>query len=305
MITAAILGGAAPAAGELIRILVNHPDVELTWVHSERLAGQPVSAYHPGLLGDTYMRFTATPDFDDVKIVFLADGEEAEPFRAADAVPSSVKVIDLTHEPRPDFVYGLPELNRKALVRGAQAASVPGAYSHTIALTLLPLAKEGLLGADIHVAALGPGADTNNAGASSPRLCRAIATEVGAALSALQEEGFDAKIRIAAMHAPMNRGIIAMTYTDMPAGKSLTDIQRIFEDFYADHAFTVVSNAPVEIAEVTHTNKAALFIDQTDDGMLLITAVSDSMLKGAAGTAVHIMNLMFGLHERVGLALKH
>ena len=304
MITAAILGGAAPAAGELIRILVNHPDVELTWVHSERLAGQPVSAYHPGLLGDTFMRFTATPDFDDVKVVFLADGDEAEPFRAADAVPSSVKIIDMAHELDPDYVYGLPELNRKALVRGAQAASVPGAYSHTIALTLLPLAKEGLLGTPIHVAALGPGADTNNAGASSSRLCRAIASEVGAALSSLQDS-FEAPLHVVAMHAPMNRGIIAMTYTEMPAGKSLADVQRIFEDFYADHAFTVVSNAPVEIAEVTHTNKSALYIDQTDDGLLLVTAVSDSMLKGAAGTAVHIMNLMFGLHERVGLALKH
>lgn len=304
MITAAILGGAAPAAGELIRILVNHPDVELTWVHSERLAGQPVSAYHPGLLGDTFMRFTATPDFEDVKVVFLADGDEAQPFRAEDAVPSSVKIIDLAHELDPAYVYGLPELNRKALVRGAQTASVPGAYSHTIALTLLPLAKEGLLNSPVHVAALGPGADTNNAGASSPQLCKSIATEVTAALSALQE-GFDAGMHVVAMHAPMNRGIIAMTYTDMPAGKTLTDVQRIFEDFYADHAFTVISNAPVEIAEVTHTNKSALFLDETDDGLLLITAVSDSLLKGAAGTAVHIMNLMFGLHERVGLALKH
>lgn len=303
MITAAIIGGAAPSAGELIRILVNHPDVELAWVQSRRLAGKLLSDYHSGLLGDTYMRFTDEPDFENIKVVFLTDSDESASFRSEGAVPPSVKIIDLGREMNPDFVYGLPELNRKALVRGARNAVIPSAYAHTIALALLPLAKEGVINSAVHVAAMGPGADTDNGGLTATVTSLNAAGEAAAALSSLQES-FEQPLRVVAMRSPLSRGVLAVVYTAMPAGRNLQEVRALFDEFYSDHAFTVMSPQPVEVSEVTNTNRAAIFVDEAD-GQLIVTVASDSMLKGGAGTAVHVMNLMFGLHERVGLALKH
>lgn len=321
MISVAITAGAEYTAGELLRLLVNHPDVEIAWVCSPEHAGRQVTDIHQGLLGETFLRFTDKPAWEGVDLVFLCHPHgEAARFLAENPVPASVKIIDLSADHRlasdsHDFVYGLPELNRKAMVRGARHVANPGGFATAMTLSLLPLAKEGWLGSEIHTAAITgstgegstPSADSHfswrsdNVSVDTPLTHRHI-PEVAQALCELQEN-FSAPVSFIPMRGPFARGILAVSYMDMPAGRTLADVRRTFEDYYSDHSFTYVSPRPVDLKDVVNTNKA-LIHHQEADGRLVITTVIDNLLKGASGTALHNMNLMFGLHERVGLTLK-
>lgn len=319
MIRAGIIGGAGYTAGELIRILVNHPDVELAWVNSTSNAGNLVADIHQGLIGETYLRFTADTPWDDIDVLFCCTphGKTRE-FMEATAVPGRVKIIDLSADYRiddgtHDFVYGLPELNRKRLVRGATRVANPGCFATAIQLALLPLAKNLLLNSDIHVTAItgstGAGVKpsatshfswrNDNVSIYKPFRHQHLA-EIKQSLSVLQSS-FSSDINFIPVRGCFSRGIMAIVYIDCPL--ELSEVRKLYEDYYDDHSFTFVTDKAPDLKDVVNTNKCILHLDKID-GKLLITSVIDNLVKGASGQAVHNMNLIFGLQERVGLTLK-
>lgn len=319
MIRAGIIGGAGYTAGELIRLLVNHPDVELAWVNSTSNAGNPVADVHQGLIGETYLRFTSDTPWDDIDVLFCCTphGKTRE-FMEATVVPERVKIIDLSTDYRiedgtHDFVYGLPELNRKRLVRGATRVANPGCFATAIQLALLPLAKNLLLNSDIHVTAItgstGAGVKpsatshfswrNDNVSVYKPFRHQHLA-EIRQSLSALQSS-FRADINFIPVRGCFSRGIMAMVYMGCPL--ELDQVRKLYEDYYNDHSFTFITDKAPDLKDVVNTNKCILHLDKID-GKLLVTSVIDNLVKGASGQAVHNMNLIFGLQERVGLTLK-
>lgn len=319
MIKAGIIGGAGYTAGELTRLLINHPDVELKWIHSTSNAGNRVSDVHQGLIGETDLKFTDKVDWTDTDVVFFCTPHGAtREFMEKHDVPAEVKIIDLSTDYRiedgtHEFVYGLPELNRKRIVRGATRVANPGCFATAIQLALLPLAKNLLLNSDIHVTAITgstgagvkPGATTHyswrndNISVYKPFKHQHLA-EIKQTLKTLQNS-FSAEINFLPVRGCFSRGIFAMVYVDCPV--SLEEVRKLYEDYYDDHNFTFVTDKAPDLKDVVNTNKCILHLDKVGD-KLLITSVIDNLLKGASGTAVHNMNLLFGLQERIGLNLK-
>jgi len=337
MIKVGILGTETATAGELIRILINHPDVELKTLASDSEAGKPVTSFHRGLIGDTEM--TATHES-----ALTAQGHDAvflcgEPWAAtrwmqtndAPASQDTVRLIDLTGAFRNgeyNMIYGFPEYNRKALVRGATRASVPSAVAMAIELALFPLAKNGLLNGDVQATVHIAGASSNNAQTTAPDIDAAIATSTRLdpiapienrpdseksareALGAIQtvQPSFRHNLTVRLSRVSnVSRGMSA-TVT-VPCTVPMAELERLYDETYSDHNFTYrVASAPC-VADVANTNKCLLHLayDTTPDtGLprLHITCVLDNLLKGSAGTAVHCLNLLFGLSERTGLSLK-
>lgn len=319
MIKAGIIGGAGYTAGELIRLLINHPDVEIKWVASESNAGNLVSDVHKGLVGETDLRFSSVGSLTDIDVLFCCTPHgETSKFMAANEVPDELRIIDLSQDfriadPSHDFIYGLPELNRKLIVRGARHIANPGCFATAIQLALLPLAKNLLLNAPIHITAItgstGAGVKpsatnhfswrNDNMSIYKPFRHQHLA-EIRQSLQQLQNS-FKADINFIPVRGCFSRGIMAIVYMDCPV--DLAEIEKLYEDYYSDHNFTFVSKSPVDLKDVVNTNKCLIHLDKVD-GKLLITSVVDNLLKGASGQAVHNMNLLFGLHERTGLQLK-
>jgi N-acetyl-gamma-glutamyl-phosphate reductase len=319
MIRAGIIGGAGYTAGELIRLLINHPDVVIAWVNSTSNAGNLVSDVHQGLIGESFLRFTDQTPWDEIDVLFCCTphGKTRE-FMAANTVPDRVKIIDLSTDYRIEdgthsFVYGLPELNRKRLVRGATRVANPGCFATAIQLALLPLAKNLLLNAPIHVTAItgstGAGVKpsatshfswrNDNVSIYKPFRHQHLA-EIKQSLTTLQSS-FQSPIEFIPMRGCFARGILAAVYLDCPV--ALDELRGLYEQYYEDHSFTFVTDKAPDLKDVVNTNKCVLHLDKVD-GKLLITSVIDNLIKGASGQAVHNMNLIFGLQERVGLALK-
>lgn len=319
MIKAGIISGSGYVAGELIRLLIHHPDVELTFVQSGSNAGKRIDTVHRGLTGDTEMTFIPEAPLAEADVVFLCKphGRSREFLESVD-LPEDLRVIDLSIDHRiksedNDFVYGLPELNRKAIVRGARHVANPGCYATAIELSLLPLAKNLLLNNDIHVTAIsgstGLGAkprDTNHFSWRHDNVApyRVLAhqhiPEIRQTLTALQSS-FTSAVNFIPVHGPFPRGIMAVSYTD--TAMDLDMIRSLYEEAYSDHSFTHITDRTPDLHDVVNTNKCLIHLDKAGS-KLVVTTVIDNLLKGAAGTAVHNMNLLFGLHETVGLQLK-
>lgn len=319
MIRAGILGGEGFAAGELIRLLINHPDVELSRVQSHLYAGKMITEVHQGMEGETYLRFTPEVDLTELDVVFCCypHGHTSRLF-AEMPIPEGLKIIDLSRDfriesPDHEFVYGLPELNRKRLVHGVMRVATPGSFATGIELALLPLAKNLLLNAPIHITAI-TGFSGSAVEKSSPdqlawhrdnvSIYRPLAhqhiAEIRQTLTALQST-FNSDIHFIPMRGSFARGMLVTAYMDMPV--SVDQLRNLYEDYYADHSFTFIVDRRPDLKDVVNTNKCLIHIEKVDN-KLLLTAVMDNILKGAAGQAVHNMNLLFGLHEKVGLALK-
>lgn len=305
MIRVGILKGETEAAGHLIRILINHPDIELAWVESTpENAGELLFQCHKGLTGETYMSFCGRGDFDDVDVLFLcgdSDGDSERLLRNR-PVPENVKIIDLSPDfrinPPEGWVYALPELNRKPLVRGAVKASIPGPLATIMLLSLLPMAKNLLLNSPIHVSCVTAcGEDTP--GEANVQLEHEEVEETANALRTLQQS-FNSQINLVATAGGWDRGLAATVWFDTPVGED--EIKDIYDTFYEDHGFTFMSESYPGLAEVKGTNKCVMHVGKTG-GRLVVSAVIDDTLKGGAAAAVHVMNLMFGLQERVGLML--
>jgi N-acetyl-gamma-glutamyl-phosphate reductase len=316
-----IVGGAGYTGGELLRILLNHPFATIAFVHSNSQAGKPVWTTHTDLLGDTDLTFTGDDlntllADDDLDAIFLCMGHGAsQTFMDDYDVSDDSIVIDLSTDFRDehdDFVYGLPELQRDR-IREAMRVANPGCFATSIQLALLPLAKAGKLSDAIQVSAI-----TGSTGAgqalvpttgftwrnNNVSIYKAFThqhlTEIRQSLNQFDPD-FKAAINFVPYRGDFTRGIMANVYT--PFAGTLDEAKELYQRFYAEHPFTHVSDAPIDIKQVVNTNKCLLHLE-LHDGQLLITSVIDNLTKGAAGQAVQNFNLVTGLPEDTGLRLK-
>ena len=317
MIRVGILGAAGYTGGELIRLLLNHPEAEIVFANSESNAGNLLSDVHEGLLGDTDMRFTADMPFDDIDVLFFCFGHgKSQQFVQEHNIPSHVKIVDLAQDFRisgnHDYVYGLPEVNKVAIAQ-AQHVANPGCFATAIQLALLPAAYLNLLKDDVSVNAITgstgagqkPGATTHfswradNMSIYKPFQHQHVA-EIRQTLR--QVQGYlDADIDFIPYRGPFARGIFCTAVVKTPAPE--TDIIEAYKEFYRDAAFTHYSGNPIDLKQVVNTNKALVHCEMHGQ-KLLITSCIDNLLKGAVGQAVQNMNLMFGIDESAGLRLK-
>lgn len=311
-----IIGGAGYTAGELIRLLINHPQAEIVFVNSESNAGNRLSDVHGGLIGDTDLRFTDTYDLRDIDVVFLCQGHgQSSAFWQNNEMPTGLKVIDLAQDFRNEtngYVYGLPEVNRNRIASADKIAN-PGCFATAIQLAVLPLAAAGLLNNDVHVTAVTgstgagvkPSATTHfswrsdNLSIYKPFGHQHLA-EIRQTLTQLQPD-FTAEINFVPMRGDFARGIFASVYTDCELSQE--EVDKLYNDFYADAPFTHVADRAVDLKQVVNTNKA-LVKPEIHGSKLLIASAIDNLLKGASGQAVENMNIMFGLDPATGLRLK-
>ncbi|MDR0394823.1 MAG: N-acetyl-gamma-glutamyl-phosphate reductase [Tannerella sp.] len=318
MIKVGIIGGAGYTAGELIRLLINHPDVEILFVNSTSNAGNKLTDVHEGLYGETDLMFTDDLLPDEIDLLFFCTAHgDTKKFMETHTLPEKLKVIDLSQDyriasPSHEFVYGLPELNRRAICKSKYVAN-PGCFATGIQLALLPLAKHLMLNRDIHVnavtgstgAGVKPSATShfswrnNNISIYKPFAHQHL-EEIRQSFTQLQHS-FNASVNFIPVRGDFARGIFTTAY--MECKIELNEILKIYEEYYDDHSFTFVVDKNPDLKQVVNTNKCLLHL-QKIDGKLLITSVIDNLLKGASGQAVHNMNLLFNLEETVGLHLK-
>ena len=318
MIKAGIIGGAGYTAGELIRLLINHPEVEIVFIHSNSNAGKKITDIHSGLFGETDLAFAGEVALDEIDVLFCCSAHgDTRKFLESRAIPESLKIIDLSMDYRiaaPDnqFVYGLPELNREAISASHYVAN-PGCFATGIQLALLPLATHALLNQVIHVNAItgstGAGvkhADTshfswrnNNVSIYKPFTHQHL-DEIKQSLTQLQPD-MHGEILFIPVRGNFSRGIFATVYTECHENKE--DIVQFYQAYYKNHPFTFVTDKCPDLKQVVNTNKCLIHLQKHED-ILLITLVTDNLLKGASGQAVQNMNLMFQLDETTGLRLK-
>ena len=313
-----IVGGAGYTAGELIRLLVHHPYAKIAWVHSNSMAGRPVSDVHQDLVGDTDLLFTDTLSLSDLDVLFLCMGHGASAeFMNEHTVPDTVKIIDLSQDfrlanPSHDFVYGLPEL-QKERIREATRIANPGCFATAIQLGLLPLAQAGLLSEEVHIHGItgstGAGQRPSDTGHFSWRnnnvsVYKAFRhqhlREITQSVQSLQPD-FSRALNFIPVRGNFTRGIFVTLYTSV--NKSLESIRQHYQRFYQDAPFVKVVLANPHLKQVVNTNKGLVYLEQQDDKILVISMI-DNLLKGASGQAIQNLNLMMGWEETVGLQLK-
>ncbi len=320
-IKAGIVGGAGYTGGEMLRILVNHPNVEITFVHSNSNAGNYLYEVHTDLFGDTEQKFTDVLS-TDVDVLFLCVGHgDARKFLETNPIPDSVKIIDLSQDFRLNqkssignkkFIYGLPELNRDA-IKSAQNIANPGCFATCLQLGVLPLAAKNLLNTEVHISAT-----TGSTGAGQKPTATTHFTwrndnlsvykvfdhqhlnEIGESLKQLKPS-FDQPINFVPYRGDFTRGIFAAIYMD--SDLSGEDALKLYQDYYAGHPFTHVTDRDIDLKQVVNTNKVFIQVKKYGN-KLFIVSMLDNLLKGASGQAVQNMNLLFGLDERAGLRLK-
>lgn len=312
-----IIGGAGYTAGELIRILVNHPKAEIVFVHSTSNAGNLVSDVHTDLFGEIDLAFTSEWQ-SDVDVIFLCMGHgKSKVFLEKNDIPESIKIIDLSRDFRlksddHNYVYGLPELNKSAIQKASYISNC-GCFATAIQLALLPLASANKLNEDVHVHAI-----TGSTGAGQ----RPTATthfswrsnnvsiykafkhqhlgEIHQSLKQLQGD-FDKKIHFLPVRGDFARGIYASAY--LTSDLTLAEAESLYQDFYKNEPFVHLSAKNPHLKQVVNTNKCLLHLEKHDDQLLIISMI-DNLIKGSSGLAVQNMNLMFGMEETLGLGLK-
>ncbi|MDB5129584.1 N-acetyl-gamma-glutamyl-phosphate reductase [Mucilaginibacter sp.] len=320
-IRAGIVGGAGYTGGEMLRILINHPNVEIVFVHSNSNAGNHVYDVHTDLFGDTDLKFAAELAYN-VDVLFLCVGHgDAKKFLEANEIPDHIMIIDLSQDFRlsqnskfknKSFVYGLPELNREA-IKTADNIANPGCFATCLQLGLLPLASKGLLKNEVHVTAT-----TGSTGAGQSLSPTSHFTwrndnlsvykvfnhqhlnEIGQSLRQLQGV-FDKDINFVPYRGGFTRGIIASIYTESDLSEA--EALKLYQEYYTGHPFTHVTNKDIDLKQIVNTNKCFLQVKKYDN-KIFIMSIMDNLLKGASGQAVQNMNLLFGLDERTGLRLK-
>lgn len=321
MINIGIIGGSGYTAGELLRLLQNHPQATIDFVYSTTNAGKYISSVHQDLLGETYLKFTDTVNAN-VNVVFLCLGHgKSKVFLSENQFSKETKVIDLGNDFRltedvnfngMDFVYGLPELN-KTDIKKAQYIANPGCFATAIQLALLPLAEKNWLIHSIHVNATtgstGAGVQPSETSHHSWRnnnmshykaFEHQHLGEINQSL-ALTQTGFHQELLFIPNRGDFTRGIFATLYTKTEV--ALETIVNQFQEFYATEPFVTVTTENIHLKQVVQTNKCIISLTKKGE-YLLITSVIDNLIKGASGQAIQNMNLMFGLDEKTGLQLK-
>jgi N-acetyl-gamma-glutamyl-phosphate reductase len=328
-IKAGIIGGAGYTGGEMIRILINHPLVDIAFIHSKSNAGNLVHKVHADLLGETDLVFSGTLS-DDIDVLFLCVGHgDAKKFLEEHAIAEHIKIIDLSHDFRlkqnsgfqfsgnqqpvtRNFIYGLPELN-KTQIKSAQNIANPGCFATAIQLGLLPLAKAGLIG-DVYTTGItgstGAGQSlsatshfswrANNISAYKTLQHQHI-NEIHQSLLQLQEENDGIYVHFVPWRGDFTRGIYISSTID--CGLPLEEVKKMYKDFYADAPFTHVSETMIDLKQVVNTNKCLIHVEKQGNKIVVHSAI-DNLLKGASGQAVENMNVLFGLDETTGLKLK-
>lgn len=328
-----IVGGAGYTGGELLRILVNHPNVDIAFVHSNSNAGNYIYEVHTDLFGDTELKFGSELS-DDIDVLFLCVGHgDARKFLEANTIAAHVKIIDLsqdfrltqnskfkiqnlTADPEPtfrDFVYGLPELNRDS-IKTAKNIANPGCFATCLQLGLLPLAAKGMLTNEVHITAT-----TGSTGAGQSLSPTSHFTwrndnlsvykvfdhqhlnEIGQSLKQLQPAEEVGALNFVPYRGDFTRGIIASMYTESDLSEE--GALKLYSDYYAGHPFTHVTNRNIDLKQIVNTNKCFVQVKKLGN-KLFIVSIIDNLLKGASGQAVQNMNLLFGLEETAGLRLK-
>lgn len=323
-VRAGIVGGAGYTGGEMLRILINHPNVDIAFVHSSSNAGNHVYDVHTDLFGDTDLKFAAELAYN-IDVLFLCVGHgDARKFLEANPIPENIKIIDLSQDFRlkndvsshktrtKEFIYGLPELNREVIKQAKNIAN-PGCFATCLQLGLLPLASKGLLKSEVHVTAT-----TGSTGAGQSPSATTHFTwrndnlsvykafehqhlnEIGQSLKQLQPN-FEGPVNFIPYRGDYTRGIIASMYidTDLPEAEVL----KLYHQYYDIHPFTHVTSHNIDLKQIVNTNKCFIQVKKYGNKLLIIS-ILDNLLKGASGQAVQNMNLMFGLDEMAGLKLK-
>ena len=320
MIKAGIIGGSGYTGGELIRILLNHSKVSIDFIYSTTRAGKKASTAHPDLLGVTDIKFTGEVNLT-VDVVFLCLGHgNSTAFLNEHQFSDNTKIIDLSNDFRlkvdavfnaKDFVYGLPELNKEAIIKANYIAN-PGCFATAIQLALLPLAQAGALDNPVHINAVtgstGAGVSlsatshfswrTNNISWYKPFTHQHLG-EINESLHSLQSNA--GELFFLPSRGNFTRGIFATAYTNYNG--SIEDAKILYKDFYADAKFTQVSDEEICLKQIVNTNHCHIHLHK-HNGVLLVTSAIDNLLKGASGQAVQNMNLMFKFEETEGLQLK-
>lgn len=331
-----IIGGAGYTGGELIRLLIHHPDTSVSFIHSRSNAGKPVSYIHQDLLGDTEMNFSGELN-DDIDVLFLCLGHgESKKFLEENKIPEKVKIIDLANDFRlskdagyqlpvtgnqkpvtRNFVYGLPELNRDK-IKKADSVANPGCFATTIQLGLLPLAKAGLLNGIYTTGITGSTGAGQGLTATShfswrvnniqayKTLTHQHLGEMHESLHQLQQSFPSSPLGTGGLNfvpwrGDFTRGIFVSSQTHID--KRIEELYDLYKDFYSGHPFTHVTKEQVFLKQVINTNKCVIQLEKVGS-ILVVHSVADNLLKGASGQAVQNMNLMFGLKETAGLKLK-
>lgn len=315
-----IVGGAGYTGGELIRLLLNHPHVQIVFVNSNSNAGKPLYAVHQDLLGDTNIIFTAEVN-QKIDLLFMCLGHgDSKMFLATNTIDENTKVIDLSQDFRLSnhssfndrvFVYGLPELNKEQIAQANNIAN-PGCFATALQLGLLPLAKVGLL---TEVYSTGITGSTGAGQGLSPTShfswrannVQAYKTlehqhlfEIVQSLHQL-EPSRDININFVPWRGDFTRGIFISS--QLKCGESLDQLYRLFTEYFTPHPFTTVSNGPINLKQIVNTNKCVIHLEKVGENLVVHSAI-DNLLKGASGQAIQNMNIMFGLEEAAGLKLK-
>lgn len=318
MIKAGIIGGAGYTAGELIRLLINHPQVELVFVNSTSNAGNKLTDVHGGLLGETEMTFTDQLPYKEIDVLFFCTAHgDTKKFLDTNNVPENLKIIDLSTDyrkesPEHEFVYGLPELNKERIKKAKRIAN-PGCFATAIQLALLPLAKAQLLNTEVHVNAItgstGAGVKPSATSHFSWRennisVYKAFEhqhlDEIHQSLNQLQNS-FSEDINFIPVRGNFTRGIFASIYLNFAGTEE--DAVKLYKDFYKDSPFVIITDKNPDLKQVVNTNKCVLFVEKHGNKLLILSCI-DNLVKGASGQAVHNLNLIFGLEETEGLKLK-
>lgn len=312
-----ILGAAGYTGGELIRVLLNHPQAEIVFANSESNAGNPVAEVHEGLYGETDLRFTRDMPWDEVDVVFFCFGHgKSRAFLQEHAIPQHVRIIDLAQDFRiagdHDYVYGLPETHRGQTL-GARHVANPGCFATCIQLALLPALKADLISGDIHVngitgstgAGQKPGATTHYSWRNDNISVYKTFThqhllEINQTVQELRP-GYDGRVLFIPQRGCFARGIFVTSYAH--CNTPIDEVRALYRDYYRNAAFTHVVEKSPDMKQVVNTNKAVVYVERYEDQLLMVSCI-DNLLKGAVGQAVQNMNLMFGLPEDEGLRLK-
>jgi N-acetyl-gamma-glutamyl-phosphate reductase len=318
MIKIGIIGGAGYTAGELIRLLINHPEAEIVFVNSSSNTGNKITDVHEGLYGECDLTFTDAAPLDEIDLLFFCTAHgDTRKFMESHTIPEHLKIIDLSMDYRMasdahEFLYGLPELNRRSICKARYVAN-PGCFATCIQLGLLPLAKHLMLNDDITVnaitgstgAGVKPGATThfswrnNNMSVYKPFDHQHV-PEIIQSLKQLQQS-FHSGIDFIPYRGDFARGIFATLVVKCKV--SLEEIERMYEEYYDRDSFVHIIKENIDLKQVVNTNKCLIHPEKHGDKLLIISCI-DNLLKGASGQAVHNMNLMFNLEETTGLILK-
>lgn len=313
-----IIGGAGYTAGELIRLLINHPEVEIGFIHSNSNARKPIYEVHEGLIGETDIKFSDSHPLEEIDVLFLCTAHgDSKKFWEANNRPPHLKVIDLAQDYRDQsegYVYGLPEINYDR-IKNADSIANPGCFATALQLSLLPLASAGLLpnNKDINITALtgstGAGVKPSPTSHFSWRtdnisVYKAFThqhlNEITMTLKSVQPD-FSSTINFIPVRGNFARGIFSITTLDCDLSQE--EVYNLYKDFYKTSPFVVVSESSIDLKQVVNTNKALISVLKHEN-KLLVTCAIDNLLKGASGQAVQNLNIMLGIDQTTGLKLK-